>query len=195
MRNGLFHLSGRATEASARTVHEQMETSRSDDGFCSTCFSVSQNDRSVARNAPVLLWNKIMFWVGACFFEKRHAKTTSRSAMRKHHFRLGTWGALRFSVFQNDGSVARNAPFLFSNKIFWFWSELVSSRSAMRKHHFRLGTRGALRFSVSQNDGSVARNAPFLFSSKIFWFWSERVSWRSATRNTLFLVFFPLGTS
>ena len=111
------------------------------------------------------------------------------------------------SVSQNDGSVARTLRFWFLVRFSGFlvgrcFLDLVlrmaeASRETLRFWFLvRFSGLGRKVFlgSGSQNDGSVARNAPFLVSSTIFWFWSERVSWRSATRNTLFQVFFPLGT-
>ena len=121
-----------------------------------------------------------MVWVGACFFEKRHAKTTfdwerggpCRSLFLKMTdascetlrfcflIRCSGYGRKLFlgSVSQNDGSVARTLRF-------WF---LVRFSGFGRKVFLGSG---------SQNGGSVARNAPFLVSSMIFWTWSEGVSW------------------
>ena len=113
-----FVLLGRTTEASAGTVHEKMETPRSDAMVCVLLVPLFLRATEASRETL-----RFCSGIRLCFGSE---PVSSRSAMRKHHFRLGTRGALPFFVSQNDRSVARNAPFLLSNAIFWFWSEHVS---------------------------------------------------------------------
>ena len=107
-------LLGRTTEASAGTVHENMETPLSDAQWFVPLGRATEVSAVMVRN---------------CFLDL-FLRMTEASRERS------VWFLVRFSGFgrkvflgsgsQNDGSVARNAPFLVSSMIFWTWSEGVS---------------------------------------------------------------------